>query len=148
MVFFAVFKNGQIDIRIAAHISFFQIAVRNTHIAQDFLNRLHKQRRFFRRIHIGLRNDFDERGSGAVVIDVAVRAFQVKTFADVFFQVNAFDTHAFICAVYIVVFARKSFAVVILAARTRIFAQMTVGNVDVAVCTQGHIVLGYLIALG
>ena len=75
----------EVDVCVAAHIAFFKIALCYLHVAQDFLNGLHKQRRFVRTGHIRLRNNFDERSAAAVVVDVRMRAFQVQGLADVFF---------------------------------------------------------------
>ena len=67
---FTVFPHVQVDVGVAAHISFFKIALCNFDVAQNLLHSLHKKSRFVGTGHVRLGYDFDERRAGAVVVDI------------------------------------------------------------------------------
>ena len=90
-IFLAVLDNAQVDVRVAAHRAFLEISVGRADVLEDFADRLHEKRGFFRTRHIRLRNDLDQRNSRAVVVNVAVCAFDVEALADVSLEMDALD---------------------------------------------------------
>ena len=143
----AVFPHVQIDIRVAAHIAFFEISLCHFDVTEDLLHGLHKEGRFFGTGHIGLRYDFDERSSAAVVVDIRMRTFKVQRFTDIFFEVNALDPYAAVSIVDDTVFAFEIHRTAFRSAGALVFRIMDKGQIDVPVGAQRNIVLRNLVAL-
>ena len=118
VVKFSVFPNVEVDISVAAHISFLKVSVCNFHVAQDFLNSLHKKSSFFWRSHVRFSYNFNQRSSRTVVIDVRMFSRQVERLTNVFLKVNAFNAHTAVFFAFIFDNAVFTFKII----RTEFFA--------------------------
>ena len=145
----AVLPDVQVDVRVAAHVAFLEVAVRHLHVAQDFLHGLHEEGCFLRAGHVRLGDDFDQRRARTVVVDVGVLARQVERLADVLFQVDAFHADAAVLAVFKdAVLSDEVGGAELRAALPLVLRVLRHGQVDVAVRAEGNVILGYLVALG
>ena len=90
------------DVGVAAERAFFHVAVADAGVEQDLAERGEVGVGLFGRAHVGLGDDFGERGAAAVVVDVGLggglREAFVEIFGGVFFDVEARDADAFFCA--------------------------------------------------
>ena len=147
LVFFSILPHPQVDVGIAAHVALLQVALGNTHVAQDFLHRLHEQGGLLRGGDVWLGDNLDEGGAAAVVVDVAVAALQMEALAHVLLQMDALHPHPTVLSVDVAVVPHKVQRTVFFPAGLLLLGQMLEGQVYVAVGTEGNVVLGNLVAL-
>ena len=85
---------------VAAERAFLHVAVADLEIANQRVHFLEIGHGFFRRAHVGLGDDFDERRAGAVEVDAGLlRQAFMQRLAGVFFQVRTRDTDTLLCAI-------------------------------------------------
>ena len=83
------------DIAVATQLAFLHVRVADRAVNQDLFERREKGERFLGRIDFGLAHDLHQRRARAVEIDRGV-IFEMKTFRDIFLQVNADERHFFL----------------------------------------------------
>src|SRR2546425_1837163 len=87
------------DVSIAAERAFFHVAIANASVEEDLAERGEVGMGLFGRAHVGLGDDFGERGAAAVVIHIrlsgGLREAFVKVFCGVVFGMEARDADAF-----------------------------------------------------
>ena len=143
----AVFPNVQVDIGIAAHITFFKVTVSYLYIAQDFLNSLHKECSFFRRCHIRLSYNFYKRSTTTVVVNIRVRTLKVKRLTNVLFKVDSFYANTAIFSIDNTVIAFEVLFAALSSTRLFILWIVSKRKVNITICTKWNIILSNLISL-
>ena len=87
-------------VRVAAERAFLHVAVADLEVAHQRVHLLEIGHGLFRRTHVGLGDDFDERRAGAVEIDAGLlRQALVQRLAGVLFEMRARDADALLRAV-------------------------------------------------